>query len=100
MFDKNKHQVSMRKAVDKLVTELKKSGITFTPQEGEMENVGFRKDDKLIVMSHHSFYRYSGIAVRVVMKKDQPEPEIYPVTDEIYLMQYIKPIILTLFAND
>lgn len=98
-FDIFKHQTSMDKAVNKLVHELEKEGIKFWYiTENRFENVAFVKGEKRIEMSKHSFYRYSGM-MQITRDRGENAPvEIIPVTDEMWLQQFIKPIILKLLS--
>lgn len=97
-FDKTKHQLAQRASVVKLITDLDKLGITFVPLDtAGMDNVVFIKADKVVKMSHHSFYRYSGISSITRDKKgSNNESETVDVTDEMYLQTFIKPIVLKL----
>ena len=99
-FDKQKHIEKMKVPVAKLIEQLKKDGIGFTSTDGELDNVIFTKKDKVVKMSHHSFYRFSGICS--VYRDDPKNKEMtisVPVTDEMYLSVFIKPIIEILIEN-
>lgn len=93
-FFKLDHQTKMQQAVDKLVSHFKSKGVDFSPTDGEVENVVFTSKDKVVKISHHSFYRYSGIAF-VYKEKNENEIETIPVTDEMFLNNFMKPIIET-----
>lgn len=93
-FDKKMHQQSMQKAVDKFVAHFKSKGVEFSPTDSDFENVVFTSKDKVVKISHHSFYRYSGIAF-VYKEKNENEIETIPVTDEMFLTNFMKPILET-----
>lgn len=93
-FDKIGHQTAMKQAVDKFVAPFREKGVEFSPTDGELENVVFTSRDKVVKVSHHSFYRYSGIAF-VYREVRVNEIETIPVTDEMYLNNFMKPIIET-----
>jgi hypothetical protein len=97
--------VSMQPAVAKLRIQLEKEGICMLPNTGDVKcsrlvtknNVGFyRRDDPLNIMtiSHHSFYRFSGISC---ITRDKPgsnnESETIPVSDDTYMNTFMRPII-------
>jgi len=89
----------MLPSATKLIVQLAKDGISFEPDDGELHNVVFRQGDKVVKMSHHSFYRFSGIAVITRDKKgENNQSETVPVTDDQYLQVFIKPIIYTLLS--
>lgn len=96
-FDKTAHIAKMKPVVTKFITTLKKSGIEFEPTDGDIENIILTKGDKKWKMSHHSFYRFSGICN--VYKESDKEMIPVPVTDEMYLNDFIKPIIENIFNN-
>jgi hypothetical protein len=63
VFDKAKHIAKMQPAVNKLMAHLKAKGVTFQETDPSgFENIILGYKDKVIKISHHSFYRYSGIA--------------------------------------
>ena len=90
-FNKEQYQQKQQVSVKKLIDSLDKQGIIFYPTDGELNNVTFVKDGKIFKMSHHSFYRYSGICN--VYKETENTMIPVPVTDEMYLFDFIKPII-------
>lgn len=93
-FDKHKHIDKMKAPVAKLVAELLKKGISFNPTDGELHNVIFTAKTKEVKISWHSFYRFSGICN--VYRDDPKNKDVMipvPVTDEMYLFDFIKPII-------
>jgi hypothetical protein len=93
-FDTEAHIEKMQPSVTKLVTYFKNKGVEFTPSDKNygFGNVTFSSKDKVVKMSNHSFYRYTGIAY---MYKDNNDNsvETIEVTDEMYLNIFIKPII-------
>lgn len=100
-FNKTKHIERMQPSVNKLLTYLKTKGIEFIHQdESGLENCVFKKATKVVKMSHHSFYRYSGISVFTKDKGDGTNQSIVtPVTDDMYMNLFMKPIIETLIEN-
>ena len=97
MFDKIVHINRMKPAVDKLLSQLNSKGIEFFPidENPKLENIILKTKDKEIKISHHSFYRYSGISCVYKEKGDDKNKkfEIIEVTDEMYLQNFMKPII-------
>ena len=97
-FDKIAHQNKMKPQVDKFVAGFKSKGIDFSPEDGGFENVVFTSPEKVVKVSHHSFYRYSGIAC-IYKEKGDNFIEAIDVTDEMYLSIFMKPIIETFFKS-
>lgn len=108
IFDKNSHVNRMVIPVTKLVAQLNKIGIEFSATnyivdaKDNLHNVVFTKGDKIVNMSHHSFYRYSGIMQITRTKldsngKETNWTEVFPVTDDMYMQLFIKPIIIKAF---
>ncbi len=96
MFDKTRYISRQQSLVDKLASALKKQGVQFSPMTDDgLENVSFKLGDKTIFMSHHSFYRYSGM---INYTMDDPKEKnnvlLVPVTEEMWLMTIILPIVL------
>ena len=92
-FNKEEHVVKMQPAAKKLIAVLEKKGISFNHIEGEFENVSFSKGDKELKMSHHSFYRFSGISVLCYGNEDTNTSKTVEVTDDMYMNIFMKPII-------
>lgn len=84
----------MKPSVNKLLAHLKNKGIEFSHVDTEsgFENVIFSTAKKTLKMSHHSFYRYSGIAV-ICRDKGENLSETVDVTDDMYMNIFMKPII-------
>lgn len=99
MWNKAEHQAKMQTAVSKLLAQLTTQGITFNPTDGGLENIILTQGDKVVKMSHHSFYRYSGQSKIYITKEKDPRTEILEMTDEMYLQNIIKPVIEILFAS-
>ena len=91
-FDPIEHQNKMKPVVTKLVAYFKAKGVDFSETDGEFENVVFTSEDKAAKISHHSFYRYSGITC---ISKDLGEnkSEYIDVTDAMFMDMFMKPII-------
>ena len=94
MWNKEAQIAKMKPSVTKLLAHLQKNGIEFSHVDTEsgLENVMFMTDKKTMKMSHHSFYRYSGIAVICIDKGDNFS-ETKEVTDDMYMNIFMKPII-------
>ncbi len=102
MFDKEEKQLFIKKMkpyADKLVQHFEKDGWTFAPTDGELNNVVFSKGDKQVKISHHSFYRFSGLAQIVSSSGNSNEAQATVVTDEMWFNNYMKPIVQTLMDN-
>lgn len=93
MWNKEQHKAKMKPFVDKLVSYFQNKGINFSPTDGEMENVVFASKDKEVKISHHSFYRYSGIACIYKDGKEKNTTEAIEVTDEMFMNNFMKPIV-------
>lgn len=97
MWNPEEHKRKMKVPVNKFLTYLKSKDILFwfddTFNDEQLDNVVFMKDEKILKMSHHSFYRYSGIAC--TYKEGKNDNDIVPVdvTDERWLFEFIKPIV-------
>lgn len=93
-FDKVAQIERMKPSLTKMLAQLSKKNISFFPNDDEtgLENVIFTCGDKKFKMSHHSLYRYSGIAV-ICRDKGENQSETEEVTDEMYLNIFMKPII-------
>lgn len=90
-FDKQQYQQKQAIPVKKLIVALNKQGIFMSEDNIGLNNVVFTKGDKIFKMSHHSFYRYSGICN--IYKETENTMIPVPVTDEMYLFDFIKPIV-------
>lgn len=99
MWNKKEHQKKMQKSVDIIISYFSKKGITFSPTDGDLENVVFTSNLKQVKISHHSFYRYSGIACFTKDGKEKNTIEEVIVTDFMWLDIFIKPIIELLFEK-
>ena len=95
-FNKQAHIAKMQPVINKFLAQLSTSkGISFIPTDGVLENVIFKQGDKEVKMSHHSFYRYSGICC-LYEEKGEGEKKVFKiieVTDEMFLNTFIKPIV-------
>jgi hypothetical protein len=60
-------------------------------------NFIFEKNEKILKISHHSFYRYSGISTVNKDGKEKHLTETVEVTNEMWLNNYIKLIIESYF---
>lgn len=99
MFDKKKYIERMQKPVEKLVAYFQSKGISFDPDDG-LDNVTFVGKGKEVKLSKHSFYRFSGIAVLYKDKEGRENQiETVPVTDEMFMEMFMKPIIEIRFKD-
>lgn len=98
-FDKKLHIKNMQPVIQKFVAHLDKSGIEFSPEDEDsnLENVILTSGKKVIKISHHSFYRFSGICCITKDGKEKNSIEEVPVTDEMYMMNFMRPIVDALF---
>ncbi len=84
---------------NKLFAYLEKKGIIVSMDLNvELNNFVFTKKDKELKISFHSFYRYSGIC-SLYKEGEDKKLEIIKVTDEMYLENFIKPIIELYFKD-
>lgn len=90
-LDKPDLQKKMKPYADKLIAYFKSKDVVFANDELN-ENVSFTSSEKTATISHHSFYRYSGIAC---VSKDLGEnkSEYIEVTDEMFMNNFMRPII-------
>jgi hypothetical protein len=101
MWNPEKQIENMKPSINKFLAELQKQGISFSSVDGELNNVVFTKGSNIAKISHHSFYRYSGISTITRDKKDSNnEIEVVDVSDELYLNKFIKPLVLKLLSNE
>lgn len=94
-FDPIQHQLKQKPQVDKLLAQLSAKGISFS-KDPDHDNVILSSADKVVKISSHSFYRYSGIAC-IYREKNENQIETVTVTDEMYLQMFMKPIIENFF---
>ncbi len=101
-WDKNKHIERVMPAAKKLISYYNKKDVKFSFDDGE-NNVSFSVGEKSIKISHHSFFRFSGIACVYKVKEMQDGQKklqaIIDVTDDMYMENYMKPIIEILFKE-
>jgi len=77
--------------VNKLVVELAKQDITFSPTDGELENVIFSQDGVEMKIAHHCFYRFSGMCV--VQKTIKKETKYVSLSDDEFINIYLRTLI-------
>ena len=99
MWNKEKHKAKMKPYADKLISYLKSKGIAFAPDDGKLDNVILTSKDKTVKISHHSFYRYSGIACTYKEGKEKNTLEAVEVTDDMYMNSFMKKIIEMRFKS-
>jgi hypothetical protein len=83
--------------VSKLRNQLSKNGITFD-FESDNNNVIVLKDNGRLKIAKDCFYRYSGSVAVLYRTKDNQQLEIIDVTDEMFIMNYIK-VSIEIFFN-
>ena len=97
MFNKEVHINNMKKPLEKLVSQLKAKGVSFSHDDPSgLENVVLTFKNKVVKISHHSFYRYTGIACVTKEGKEKNSSEWVEVTDEMWCQIFLKQIIETL----
>lgn len=99
MFDKKAHIERMKKPADKLIQYFAQKGISFSPVDGETDNVIFSQGDKKVKISHHSFYRFSGIACVYEHNDTNNTVKILRVSDSMFMEMYMKPIVELLISK-
>ncbi len=99
IFNKKEYIAKVQPAADKLITHFQNKGITFSSSDGDLENVVFSSKDKEVKISHHSFYRYSGIAC-VYKERGENFIEAIEVTNEMFMNNFMKPIIELHFKEE
>lgn len=101
-WDKNNHIEKVMPAANKLISHFEKKNVKFTIDDGK-NNVVFSVGEKSIKISHHSFFRFSGIACVYKVKEMQDGQKklqaIIDVTDDMYMENYMKPVIEILFKE-
>lgn len=97
-FNEEKYITTVKPHADKLVEYFQKKQVTFSPSDGDLKNVIFTKGDKVIKISHHSFYRFSGISC-IHKEKGESGVEMVTVTDEMYMENFMKPIVELLLKS-
>ncbi len=96
-FNKEAQRARMKPHVDKLVNWLRDNyQITFEPTDGQLENVIFRNEDKVLKIAHTCFYRFSGLCKirKVKPNTKQNEYEFAEVSDDDFINSYMKSVIL------
>lgn len=97
-FDKQAQITKMQPSINKLLAYLKSKNIAFSPTDEQSENVVLTSADKVVKISHHSFYRYSGRACFYI-DKGENRSEAADFTDEMYVNGILRPVIDTLFEK-
>jgi len=77
--------------VEQLLVDLSDLNISFSPTDGELDNVVLKNDIKELKISHQCFYRFSGICA--VYKKVKKEYQYVELTDKEYITIYMKSVI-------
>jgi hypothetical protein len=95
MFDKKAHIAKMQVPVDRLLAQMRKHDVDFKMTDGDMDNIvmTYTKTGKVVRISHHSFYRYSGIAFVTKEGKEKNSSEWVEVNDEMFMQTFMKLII-------
>ena len=94
----------MQPSVDKLVKDLEKQGIEFTPIDGHLENVIFTKGEYVHKIAWQCFYRFSGMSAYYQEykgnKKNQILVKVVEITDDFFINNFMKELILYHFKNE
>ena len=98
MWSEASHQEKMKASVAEVVAYFKAKGIEFSPVDGKLKNVVFTSKDKVVKLSHHSFYGYSGAGTVHQPGKDKGATKV--ASKSRYLLDIIKPIIDYKFNNE
>jgi hypothetical protein len=93
MFDPTAHIARMKPFTDNLLLSLEKKGI-LCKQDPTANNLIFynRENTKQVSISHHSFYRFSGIAC-IYKEHGDHLIETVEVTDKMFLQNFMGPIV-------
>lgn len=84
---------------DKLVATLRKKGISFQPTDGHLPNVVFELKGKVVKISYHSFYRFSGIAT-IKQEAANGDAIFVPMTDDMFMNMYMKMVVEMNFREE
>ncbi len=95
-FNPQEHIKRMTPYVEKLVVYLNSKGISFEPIDGHLENVVLKNDEKIVKITHHCFYRFSG-PCKIYTHKGKNQIEITDMTDDMFINMYMKSLIEFLF---
>lgn len=96
-WNKIDHISKMKPLIEKLTISLLKKGINFKEFDGTLENVVFSNGKKELKLSHHLFYRFSGIARIYKDDKEKNQTISVKVDDEMFIMSFMKPIVESFF---
>jgi len=136
LINKEEHIKSFIPHVEKLAGFLKEKDVEFSPIDGDLDNVVFTRGDDVYKISHHSFYRFSGMSVTYkgyfknfikanilteeekiilaerrarALKNQDPSKQkprkianvkLIEVTEDMYINQYMRALILHHFDLD
>lgn len=95
------HIEMMKPHAEKLQKSLAKDGYSFE-NVGDEPRIAIIKGGRTHIMAHHNFYRFSGMAraMRQVGLKDGKAIHDYVrITDDMYMNEHIKSLILHIFSN-
>ena len=87
----------MKPLVEKLITFLKTEGINFSYTDGNLDNIVLTKGDIVKKIAYQCFYRFSGISVFYKDGKKKGEINTIDITDDMFINEYMKVIILLKF---
>ena len=98
MWNEEKHIAKVKPYTDILVKNLNQLGIEFSDNDDKLENVIFRFKNTEVKISKHSFYGFSRLIFITKDGKEKNSSELIPITDEMYIATYMKPIVLKLLG--
>lgn len=98
MWNEEKHIDKVKKYTDILVKQLNQLGVEFIDNDGALENVIFRFKETEVKISKHSFYGFSRLCFVTKDGKEKNSSELIPITDELYISSYMKPIVFKLLG--
>ena len=96
-FNPEEYKKKVWPQANKLITHLKNQNIDFFGRNGH-GNITFGNDFKTLEMSEHSFYGYSRLA-HITEFIEGNRVKLTEVDDEMWLFNYIRPIIETHFKT-
>lgn len=89
-------KIKLKSEINKFINEMNKFGVSFSPTDGEFDNIVLSKEGfKDVKIYHEIFYRVSGPCV-VYIVKEKNQIDIEPMTDAEF---YIRMKYLVLMCN-
>jgi hypothetical protein len=94
------HIKMMEPHAKKLMNSLKSDGYSF--ENNGVDRITITKGSKSHTMANHCFYRFSGMAKamrQVGLKDGKPVHDYVKITDDMYMNEHMKSIILHIFRK-